>query len=144
MFLQYGFTDGKQWWEKKIPESDSKNIWYSKPNSINVEITSYGLLALLEAGLYSDALPIVKWLVNQRTELGGFQSTQDTIIGLQALSKYAQRVSSNFNNVQVAIKYNEGAESRISVNRDNSIIQQIYEVIYQSSQLKIMTTSAIL
>lgn len=100
-----------------------------KPNSVNIEITSYGLLALLEAGLYEDAVPIVKWLVNQRNELGGFQSTQDTFIGLQALSKFAERVLSNSNDVQILIKYNEGTESRISINRGNSLIQQSYVVM---------------
>lgn len=121
------FADGEQWWEKPVPAADSKNIWYKKPNSINIEITAYGLLALLEAGLYSDALPILKWLLNQRNELGGFQSTQDTFIGLQALSKFAERVSSASNNVRIAVKYT-GAESQISVNGDNSLVQQKYEV----------------
>lgn len=96
---------------------------------MNVEITSYGLLALLEAGLYSDALPIVKWLVNQRNELGGFQSTQDTFVGLKALAKYAESTSSIYNNVQIQYKYKyEGGESRINVNGDNGLIQQIIEV----------------
>lgn len=116
-----------KWWEKPIPPADSKNIWYTKPNSVNVEITSYGLLALLEAGHYSDALPIIKWLVNQRNELGGFQSTQDTFVGLKALAKYAESTSSNYNNVQIQYKY-EGGESRINVNGDNGLIQQIYDV----------------
>lgn len=127
-FLLNSGSDGKQWWEKPVPPTDFRNVWYTKPNSINIEITSYGLLALLEAGLYGDALPIVKWLVNQRNELGGFQTTQDTFVGLQALSKFAERVSTNFNDVQITIKYNQGAESRISVNRGNSLIQQAYEV----------------
>lgn len=86
------------------------------------------MLALLEAGLYSEALPIVKWLVNQRNELGGFQSTQDTFIGLQALAKFAESASNSFNNVQIGFKYNEGAEGRISVNGNNALIQQVYDV----------------
>lgn len=86
-------------------------------------------MALLEAGLYSDALPIIKWLVNQRNELGGFQSTQDTFVGLKALAKYAESASSNYNNVQIQYKY-EGGESRINVNGDNALIQQIYDVSY--------------
>lgn len=95
---------------------------------MNVEITSYGLLSILEAGLYSEALPILKWLLNQRNEFGGFQSTQDTFVGLKALSKYAEKYSSNFNNVQISLKYNEGTESKINVNSNNALIQQTYEV----------------
>lgn len=119
--------DDKKWWEKPVPAADVKNIWYAKPNTVNVEITSYGLLALLEAGFYSDALPVIRWLVNQRNELGGFQSTQDTFVGLKALAKYAESTSNNYNNVQVQYKY-EGGESRINVNGDNALIQQIYDV----------------
>lgn len=125
----FPLEDNKQWWERPIPQQDSKNIWYSKPNSVNVEMTSYGLLSILEAGLYSEALPILKWLLNQRNEFGGFQSTQDTFVGLKALAQYAEKFSSNFNNVQISLKYNEGTESRINVNSNNALIQQTYEVI---------------
>lgn len=124
----FEFLDDKRWWEKPIPKADAKNIWYTKPNSVNVEMTAYGLLALLEAGLYSEALPIVKWLVNQRNELGGFQSTQDTFVGLKALAKFAESASNEYNNVQIAFKYNEGAEGKINVNGNNALIQQVYDV----------------
>lgn len=121
------FLDDQKWWEKSIPPGDAKNIWYTKPNSVNVEITAYGLLALLEAGLYSDALPILKWLVNQRNELGGFQSTQDTFVGLKALAKFAESTSNEYNRVQIQCKY-EGAERGITINGDNVLIQQVYDV----------------
>lgn len=91
-------------------------------------MTSYGLLALLEAGQYEEGLPTLKWLLNQRNENGGFQSTQDTIVGLQALSKFAERVSAASNNVRISIKYNENVESQINVNAENSLILQTYEV----------------
>lgn len=128
MIYIFPFSDDMKWWEKEVPSADAKNIWYTKPNSINVEITSYGLLALLEAGLYSDALPIIKWLVNQRNELGGFQSTQDTFVGLKALAKYAESTSTNYNNVQIQYKYESGRSNRINVNGDNGLVQQIYDV----------------
>lgn len=111
-----------------MPSGDAKNIWYSKPNSVNIEITAYGLLAVLEAGLIPDALSIVKWLVNQRNELGGFQSTQDTFVGLKALSKFAERTSSDNNNVQISFKHNKSGDGRISINGNNALIQQTYDV----------------
>lgn len=91
-------------------------------------MTSYGLLALLEAGLYSEALPILKWLLDQRNELGGFQSTQDTFVGLKAISKYAERSSTNSNSMQISLNYIEGSDTRINVNSNNALIQQTYEV----------------
>lgn len=127
------FAGDLKWWESPIPTSDERNIWYKQPNSLNVEMTAYGLLALLEAGQFEDGLPTLKWLLNQRNENGGFQSTQDTIVGLQALSKFAERVSAASNNVRISIKYNENVESQINVNGDNSLILQTYEVGIQRS-----------
>lgn len=120
-----------QWWQKSIHPQDSRNIWYKKPNTINVEITAYGLLALLHAGLYAEVLPIIKWLLNQRNELGGFQSTQDTFVGLEAISKYAERITTNNNDVQVSLSYNGGAEARLNINNNNALIQQTFEVCYR-------------
>lgn len=125
-----------KWWESPIPASDEKNIWYKQPNSLNVEMTAYGLLALLEAGQYEDGLPTLKWLLNQRNGNGGFQSTQDTIVGLQALSKFAERVSAASNNVRISIRYNENVESQINVNGDNSLVQQTYEVRISACELR--------
>lgn len=122
------FSGDLKWWEKPIPASDSKNIWYKQPNTVNVEMSAYGLLAMVEAGLYNDGLPVLKWLLNQRNDQGGFQSTQDTVVGLQALAKYGERISTTSNNVQIELKYNEGMQSRISVNRDNALVLQTYEV----------------
>lgn len=94
-------------------------------------MTSYALLAIMQAGLYSNALPIVKWLINQRNELGGFQSTQDTFMGLKALARYAESASSEYNSVQIVFKHGTGAEkaeSSFNVNGNNALIQQTYDV----------------
>lgn len=92
-------------------------------------MSAYGLLAFLEAGHINDGLPIFKWLLSQRNANGGFTSTQDTIVGLQALASYAEKISGTANNVQIMVKYNERAESRINVNQDNAMVLQKYEVI---------------
>lgn len=119
----------RKWWNKPIPESDAKSVWYSKPNSVNIEMTAYGLLTIMEGGSFTDGLPVMKWLLSQRNAEGGFQSTQDTVVGLQALAKFAEKISSKSNNVQVAITYGtEGAESKANVNAANSMILQQYEV----------------
>ncbi|XP_053387784.1 CD109 antigen-like [Mercenaria mercenaria] len=46
----------------------------------------------MKLGRTSEAFPIVKWLVSQRNPTGGFRSTQDTIISLQALSDFSSSV----------------------------------------------------
>lgn len=118
----------KKYWDKPIPPSESKNIWYTKPNSVNTEMTAYGLLAIMESGHYTEGLPFTRWLLSQRNDHGGFQSTQDTVVGLQALAKMAEKISSKDNNVQVVVTYNNGVESKMNINKENAMILQQYEV----------------
>jgi CD109 antigen len=66
-------------------------------SSVDRETTGYALLAYLEAAKTKDAIleeakPIMKWLVNERNAKGGFQSTQETVVGLQALSQIAKLI----------------------------------------------------
>ena len=54
-----------------------------------VETTGYAMLALLERGDRVSASSAARWLVSQRNAFGGFGSTQDTVVGLQALIEFA-------------------------------------------------------
>ncbi|XP_055540110.1 thioester-containing protein 1 allele R1-like isoform X6 [Wyeomyia smithii] len=129
-----------KWWHKPIPESDSKNPWYSKPNSVNVEMSSYGMLAFLEAGLDTDALPVMKWLISQRNEKGGFQSTQDTVVGLQALAKLAAKISSPNNDVTFVATFNDDQQREMQVNSQNGMILQKFELPSNVRQIGIKAT----
>uniref|UniRef100_A0A1S4J5W0 CD109 antigen n=1 Tax=Culex quinquefasciatus TaxID=7176 RepID=A0A1S4J5W0_CULQU len=134
-------TDGDtKWWHKPIPESDSKNPWYGKPNSVNVEMSSYAMLSFLEAGLDTDALPIMKWLISQRNDKGGFQSTQDTVVGLQALAKLAAKISSKNNDVTIVVSYNENQQREIKVNSENNLILQKFELPSTAKNVDIKAT----
>ncbi|XP_055599446.1 thioester-containing protein 1 allele R1-like isoform X28 [Uranotaenia lowii] len=133
-------TDGDtKWWHKPIPESDSKNPWYGKPNSVNVEMSAYGMLAFLEAGLDTDALPIMKWLISQRNDKGGFQSTQDTVVGLQALAKLAAKISSGNNDVTIVVSFNN-QQREIKVNAQNNMILQKFELPSSAKNIDIKAT----
>lgn len=102
--------------------------WYNHTRSVNVEISSYAVLSLLENSLIGDALPVLKWLMNQRNDLGGFVSSQDSVVGLQALVAFAERFSSQANNLQLAFNYGSNAETVINVNAENSLVLQTIEV----------------
>ncbi|KYN03797.1 hypothetical protein ALC62_05309 [Cyphomyrmex costatus] len=114
-----------KWWSKPIPK-DNKNPHYSLPRSVDVEMTSYALLSYLRRNLVTDAIPVMKWLIKQRNTEGGFASTQDTVIGLQALAKLAEKLSKNTSSVQVMYKYGEGEGqgSYMNIHSDNSMILQ--------------------
>ena len=61
----------------------------------DIEATGYATLALTDLGDRVDASRSAKWLVGQRNSLGGFGSTQDTVVALQALTTYSALVSAD-------------------------------------------------
>lgn len=121
--------DGKKHWAKPIVGSETKNIWYRRPNSINTEITAYGLLALLSTGSNEARRhPIGEWLLAQRTESGGFGSTQDTLVGLSALAILGESLHIRETSIQVTAKYGKNVETNMRVSSGYSKDPQSYEV----------------
>ncbi|BFF95670.1 CD109 antigen [Drosophila madeirensis] len=112
----------RKWWSKGT--STEINMW--RPRSNDVEITSYVLLALLEQGPAETSLPIVKWLIGQRNSNGGFASTQDTVVGLQALTKFAQKTGSGTGTMDIDFVPSNGTKSTIKVEPANSLVLQTH------------------
>lgn len=73
---------------------------------MDVEVSAYALLSQqLNAKITAaDCLPIVKWLLNQRNDQGGFEGTQDTIVGIEALATFATKIASRNSNIRVNVK----------------------------------------
>ena len=97
-----------------------------------MEISGYAALSLLENNLIGDALPVLRWLMDQRNALGGFVASQDTVIGLQALFAFAERFSSEATNIQIGFHYGQGVESNLNVNAQNAMVVQSLEVSYEA------------
>ena len=98
-----------------------------------MEITSYGLLTLLNDNKANEAFPYFKWLLSQRNDHGGFEGTQDTVVGLAALAKFAERISSKDSNVQIVVTAKDTNETHINVNKENALIFQSVEVRWRRS-----------
>ncbi|CAN9500475.1 unnamed protein product [Ophioblennius macclurei] len=93
--------------------------------SAEVEMTAYGLLTYTLLGDVASALPVVKWLSQQRNALGGFSSTQDTCVALHALSEYA--ILSYVGGVNLTISLastNLDFQETFELNRDNKKLLQ--------------------
>ncbi|XP_062412466.1 C3 and PZP-like alpha-2-macroglobulin domain-containing protein 8 isoform X2 [Sardina pilchardus] len=97
--------------------------------SAEVEMTAYGLLTYTLLGDVASALPVVKWLSQQRNALGGFSSTQDTCVALQALSEYA------------ILSYVGGVNLTISLASTNLDFQETFEL--QRDNKKILQSATI-
>uniref|UniRef100_A0A8C2GNA0 Uncharacterized protein n=1 Tax=Cyprinus carpio TaxID=7962 RepID=A0A8C2GNA0_CYPCA len=97
-------------------------------DSLEVEISSYVLLAVLTADSLTTAdlgfaNRIVSWLVKQQNAYGGFSSTQDTVVALQALSLYATKVFSSDGSSTVTVQ-SAGDTHLFDVNQDNKLLYQ--------------------
>ncbi|XP_028319576.1 complement C3-like isoform X3 [Gouania willdenowi] len=101
-----------------------------------MEATAYALLALVRAKAFKDAGPIVRWFSTQQAALGGYGSTQATIMVYQAVAEYwANAKEPEYNlNVEILsegkslpIKYNFNRKNHFTTrtSKVNSIFDNI-------------------
>ena len=94
--------------------------------SAGIETTGYALLALVEHGDLVSASRAAKWLAGQRNALGGFGSTQDTIVSLNALTSLSAKVRSD---VDMTVTLRSGTwQEEVRITRENSDVMQIVQV----------------
>lgn len=82
----------------------SVSDYLSMPDALEVEATAYSLLTLMQRSDVDNGIPALRWLISKQNSNGGFSSTQDTVIGLQALGAIAQKISTSTLKMQVDIK----------------------------------------
>lgn len=112
--------------DKSTPtENGGKRYWNRHSNSI--ETTGYALLAMVQAGKYSDGVPVMRWLVSQRYVTGSFPRTQDTFVGLKALTKLAEVISPSRNDYTIQLKHKTKTEYFPITSQD--IEQKIFQDI---------------
>ncbi|KAM6091994.1 alpha-2-macroglobulin-like protein 1 [Theristicus caerulescens] len=75
-------------------------------------------LALNEASVSK----LVHWLSGQRNAFGGFASTQDTVVSLQALAQYAALIPQEIRDVKVTVKGKEASPLEFHVHRNNKLV----------------------
>ncbi|KAF8794905.1 Murinoglobulin-1 like protein [Argiope bruennichi] len=116
--------------------------YYRNPNgtkSLDVETAAYAVLANLKVGYSkSVALPLVRYLSTNLNPSGGFYSTQDTCVGLDALSEFAKLVYADPLDISVSIK--GGLNEHVQIDEDNKLLVQRNKVTQIPSQLNIDAT----
>ena len=94
--------------------------------SAAIETTAYATLALLEHGDRSNASSSARWLVTRRNPSGGFGSTQDTVVGLQALTEFSV---ASVADVDMTVVLSAGSWQReVSITGENADVLQMFEV----------------
>ncbi|KAL2076630.1 hypothetical protein ACEWY4_027775 [Coilia grayii] len=72
-------------------------------HQFTMEATAYALLALVKAGEFEKAGPIVNWLNKQQFYGGGYGSTQSTIMVFQAVAEYSAQAKQRDMNLEIDI-----------------------------------------
>ncbi|XP_075072196.1 alpha-2-macroglobulin-like protein 1 isoform X2 [Mixophyes fleayi] len=117
--------DGQLHWKRDTtPPSDAP--YWSRAPSAEVELTGYMLLAFISSPTkdLGKASQIVNWLSKQQNPYGGYSSTQDTIVALQALSKYAECTYSDKGDMTVTVTSTSGFLEQFHVDKNNRLLLQ--------------------
>uniref|UniRef100_A0A8C3L445 OVOS protein n=1 Tax=Chrysolophus pictus TaxID=9089 RepID=A0A8C3L445_CHRPC len=123
-------NDGSVYWQRENkPPAEHFPAFYSRAPSAEIEMTSYVLLALLnKAKLTPDDLSyisrIVYWLVKQQNPYGGFSSSQDTVVALQALALYGYLTFSKESSNTIKVNFMEIPNKAFQVNDKNRFLLQ--------------------
>nr|XP_025043911.1 CD109 antigen [Pelodiscus sinensis] len=114
-----------RFWTSPAPElSDS---W--QPRSVDIELAAYALLSHFQQDRLSEGIPIMKWLSQQRNHLGGYSSTQDTIVALQALSIFGALITSRKTGIDLTvIGPSLEAPAMFSIDPQNRFLLQTKEI----------------
>ncbi|KAH9370187.1 hypothetical protein HPB48_019378 [Haemaphysalis longicornis] len=105
--------------------------------SADVETAAYAVLAYLKLNAQenlSKAQPIVRWMATKRNSRGGFPSTQDTVLGLQALSAFATHVSKDPVDIAVKVEGTDVSES-YNLKEDTKLVVQEKKVVNLPNKL---------
>jgi CD109 antigen len=94
--------------------------------SSDIEATGYAALALIQHGDQVNASRAAKWLVAHRNAYGGFGSTQDTVVALQALTEFAALASADVD-LTVTVRAGDVTEE-VRITPDNFDVMQVVEV----------------
>ncbi|NXJ96509.1 A2ML1 protein, partial [Corythaixoides concolor] len=125
-------SDNQIFWSQQSKQEEDSLYWYRAP-SVDVEMTSSILMAhLSKSSLSSDeirkASQIVSWLTKQQNPYGGFASTQDTVVALEALALYATKTFSKDGPDLQASLSSEGFNQNIRVDNTNRLLLQTVEL----------------
>lgn len=130
---------------KEIREGDQ--IYWRNVNgtqSLDIETAAYAVMAILtrkgDAGL-SKTLAIVRHMTKMRNSYGGFHSTQDTVVGLQALAQFASIISQDPVDLVVEVKGGM-LEKTVTIKEEDKLLVKRNRIPVVPSTVDITATGA--
>ncbi|XP_029452719.1 CD109 antigen-like [Rhinatrema bivittatum] len=128
-WICYCSAETKFW---SSPTTGLSNYW--QPRSSDIETAAYGLLSHFQQNRINEGIPILKWLSQQRSHLGGYSSTQDTIMALQAMSQFASRYSVGNTGLTISVTGpGSTLQTTFQINSQNLLVLQSHQLnVFQS------------
>jgi CD109 antigen len=122
--------NGLHWGDDAIvrPEQGNKMMPIMPPQnqSAAIETTAYAMLSLVKHGDAANAAQAARWLISKRNAYGGYGSTQDTVVTLQALTEYASGIRAD---VDLTVNIKMGSEQKqLKINQSNFDVLQVVEI----------------
>jgi CD109 antigen len=114
-----------------LPDLQRGNAGIARPidnplPSLDIETTGYATLALIASDDRIKAGEAAKWLVSQRNSQGGFGTTQDTVVALQALTEFA---AAGAGDTDLTVTIVAGDETqKVKITPENFDVTQVIEV----------------
>ncbi|XP_023563183.1 alpha-2-macroglobulin [Octodon degus] len=119
------------WTRPQKPKEPEGHLYQPQAPSAEVEMTAYVLLAHLTAQPaptpeeLTSAARIVQWVIRQQNSYGGFSSTQDTVVALNALSRYGAATFTRTGKAsQVTIQSSNAFSTNFQVDNNNRLLLQ--------------------
>ncbi|XP_029436361.1 alpha-2-macroglobulin isoform X2 [Rhinatrema bivittatum] len=122
--------DSVHWRRPGKPEKEETEPFLpQRAPSAEVEMASYVLLSLLSGPHVSEeqlvlCSKIVKWIVHQQGPSGGFSSTQDTVVALQALSLFGTHTYRKNSASTVTLRSESDFQTQYHVDDANRLLLQ--------------------
>ncbi|MCK4937936.1 MAG: alpha-2-macroglobulin, partial [Methanosarcinales archaeon] len=114
------------YWELEPVVQPMREMYWMPPSSKNVEVTAYGALVLIE---HRDARAneVLKWISAQRNSLGGYGSTQDTVLAFKAMMTAAATQAKD-TDATITVTADGKELTKVRVNADNYDVLQMVEI----------------
>ncbi len=121
-----------------LAQTDENGMYWApgRERANAVETTAYAALALMLAGR-SEAEPAVRWIACQRNSLGGFCSTQDTVMAMKALMTAARLQSRNINST-IDVVVDGSTIAKIKLTEDNFDVLQVLQMPAGAKRLELV------
>ncbi|XP_074917717.1 complement C4-like isoform X1 [Chelonoidis abingdonii] len=117
-----------------------QRYWGNDEDAVSIEATAYALLQTLCQKDIKYAEPIATWLIEKRKYGGGYCSTQDTVVALEALSQYSiQTIESDPTILNLALNLpGRHRKHYFNLNSNNVQIQEELQIqkIYYSVEME--------